>query len=339
LFHGAPAPPLEAALIQLRTFGVPLFFVCSAFLMAAGLARPASSLQGYWKSRLRQVAMPWLLWVGVFEGLALTKFCFRHGLDLHGIIEQSWRNVFDESYWFVPILLVSLAMLLPLYRYWPSWWLGLVFWVLSLFYGLNLYSHWVMSSHSVAIFGYLFPLWLGIQLFHHVQRLQAWLQRLPWGLILAIFCLSVTLMYLEERMLLRWGIPNTYNALQLSNQVYALVVLMVCMKLRVRLMPAWIDVRKDSYGIYLSHPLVASFGRGVINLTAGLSGTEPSLFMRLPTLIHNPYTRMGLIFVWFIMIYAMSLLITKALRMTPLAWTVGVTDIGPIKQKYHLRSS
>jgi peptidoglycan/LPS O-acetylase OafA/YrhL len=326
LFGGSPTPLLEREIIQLRTFGVPLFFISSAFLMAAWLTRPAASVQAYWKSRVHQVALPWLLWVGVFQVLELTKLWFRHGLDLNRIIEQSWQNVFYQSYWFVPILLLSLAMLLPVRRYWHAWWLGTVLLVLSLLYGVNLYCRWFPASHTVAWFGFLFPFWLGIQIFERFQSLEGWVDRLPWGLILAGLCLGVSLMHLEERALLIWGIPNRYNALQLSNQLYALIVLVVFMKLSVRLMPAWIDVRKDTYGIYLTHQIVSSLALGVIALAARLSRTQPSLFQRLPELIHSPYSRIGLIFMWFLLVYTISLLITKALRMTQFAWIVGAKE-------------
>src|SRR5262245_537710 len=162
LFGGSPAPLLERELIQLRTFGVPLFFVSSAFLMAAWLTRPAASVQAYWKSRLHQVALPWLLWVSIFQVLELTKSLFQHRFDLNEIPEQIWQNVFSQAYWFVPILLLSLTMLLPLRRYWHAWWLGVFFLLLSLLYGVNLYRCWFPSGHSVALFGYLFPFWLGI---------------------------------------------------------------------------------------------------------------------------------------------------------------------------------
>src|SRR5262245_42614254 len=91
-------------------------------------------------------------------------------------------------------------------------------------------------------------------------------------------------------------------------------------------MPAWIDVRKDTYGIFLSHPIVASCTRGAIDLVTGLSRTQPSLFQRLPDLIHNPYARMSLVLLWFIFVYMLALLITKALRGTRFSWVVGVRE-------------
>ena len=244
-------------------------------------------------------------------------------LPVSGLPHQIWKGVFNDSYWFVPILFFSLAILLPLRRYWQSWWLGAVFFLLSWFYGLNQYARWISPSHTTAFFGYLFYLWLGVQLFQNFTAVRAYVDRLPWRVVLMILGFAITLMFVEDQISILGDFPNHYNALQNSNQVYALVVLVVLLKLRVRLVPSFIDVRRDSFGIYLTHPIVGSVGRAAIELAVGSSSQGESFFTRLPEMVENPFARIGIWVLWFGVVYTTSLVLTKLLRRTSWAWTVG----------------
>ena len=324
LFRDYHVSTLESAITQIRSFGVLLFFVNSGFLMAAYLARPNSSVRAYWRGRLTRVGKPWLIWASAFQVIGLVKFSlFLDGGNVKGLPHQIWKGVFLDSYWFVPILFFSLAIMLPLRRYWWSWSLGSALLLLSWFYGVNQYAQWITPSHTTAFFGYLFYLWLGVQLFQHFTTIRKYVEGIPWWFILMILCFAVSLMVVEDAISISVGFPIYYNALQNSNQVYALVVLIVLIKLPVRLAPSFIDVRKDSYGIYLTHQIVGSVGRATIDFAVGSSNSGKSFFTRLPEMVENPFARIGIWVLWFGVVYTTSLMITKLLRRTAWAWTVG----------------
>jgi membrane-bound acyltransferase YfiQ involved in biofilm formation len=323
LFRDYHVSALENAITQLRSFGVLLFFINSGFLMAAWLARPNTSVEAYWRGRLTRVGQPWLIWAGAYQVIVLARFFFREGGQISALPYQIWKGVFLDNYWFVPILFFSLAILLPLRRYWQSWWLGAAFFLLSWFYGLNQYAQWISPSHTTAFFGYLFYLWLGVQLFQNFTAVRAYVDRLPWRLVLMILGFAITLMIVEDEISILSGFPNHYSALQNSNQVYALVVLVILLKLRVRLVPSFIDVRRDSFGIYLTHQIVGSVGRAAIDLAVGWSSQGESFFTRLPEMVENPFARIGIWVLWFGVVYTTSLVLTKLLRRTSWAWTVG----------------
>ncbi len=328
LFRDYHVSTLENAITQVRSFGVLLFFVNSAFLMAAWLARPNTGVQSYWRGRLNLVAKPWLIWATAYQVIGLVKFFSGDEGRVSGLPYQIWKNVFLDNYWFVPILFFSLAVILPLRRYWRSRWLGAVLLILSYFYGVNQYYQWFPPSHTTAVFGYLFYLWLGVQLFQHFTTERASVRRIPWWVVLMVLCFAISLMIVEDEISILRGFPNYYNALQISNQLYALVVLVVLIKLpaTVRLMPSFIDVRKESYGIYLTHPIVGSVGRAAIDFAVGRSNSGKSFFTRLPEMVENPFARIGIWVLWFGVVYTVSLVITKALRRTTWAWTVGGKD-------------
>jgi hypothetical protein len=213
-------------------------------------------------------------------------------------------------------------IMLPLRRYWRSWWLGSALLLLSWFYGVNQYAQWIPPSHTTAFFGYLFYLWLGVQLFQKFTTVRAFVERIPWWFTVMILCFAIGLMIVEDAISISVGFPNYYNALQNSNQVYALVVLVVLLKLPVRLAPPFIDVRKDSYDIYLTHQVVGSVGRATIDFAVGSSNSGKSFFSRLPEMVENPFARIGIWVLWFGVVYTTSLVITKWLRRTTWAWTV-----------------
>jgi len=319
----APSTP-EWLITQFRTFGVQLFFVSSAFLMAEWLTRRAGDTRGYWQSRLDHVATPWLVWVGIYIAADLLRV-FMRPAGSTGVFEGLLQVILYQPYWFVPILFFSLAILVPLRRYWSSWSLGLVLLSLSLIYGVNQYARWFPLSHTLALFGYLFPLWVGVRLFQTFQPVMVRVGRMSWWPILALLCLSFGLTLGEDLLMEHLGFPDSYNALQISNQFYSFVVLLVLLKSPFRLVPSFIDVRKDTYGIYLVHQVVAMLGRGAINFVVGTNAANETLFQQLPQLVQNPFARIGLWMLWTVVVYAVSLAITKVLRRTALAWTVGAT--------------
>ena len=324
LFRDYHVSTLESAITQIRSFGVLVFFVNSAFLMAAWLAQPNATVRAYWRGRLSRVAKPWLIWASAFQVLGLVKFFSLDEGNVQDLPHQIWKGLFLDNYWFVPILLFSLAIMLPLRRYWRSRWFGLALLLLSWFYGVNQYGQWIPPSHTTAFFGYLFYLWLGVQLFEKFSAVREYIKRIPWWLVLVILCLAISLMVVEDEISISVGFANYYNALQNSNQLYALVVLAVLLKLPVRLTPAFIDVRKDSYGIYLTHQIVGSLGRAAIDFAVvGLSGSGKSFFNRLPETVENPFARIAIWILWFGFVYTTALMITKWLRRTRWAWTVG----------------
>ena len=100
----------------------------------------------------------------------------------------------------------------------------------------------------------------------------------------------------------------------------------VLLWLPVRLVPAAIDVRKESYGIYLVHEVVGVTGRGLINAVAGRNPSGESLFVRLPEIVSSPVARIELWFLWSAAVYLASLALVKALRETPFAWVAGFRD-------------
>jgi membrane-bound acyltransferase YfiQ involved in biofilm formation len=325
LYDNSSGPLLESAITQFRTFGVQLFFVVTAFLMADWLEREKGGPRAYWLNRWRYVAVPWVLWAGAYVALDLAKLLALPGSVNTGIATEILRALFFQSYWYVPVLFFSTAVLLGLQRFWTSYGLGMAFLALSLMYGVNQYTEWLPTSHTVAVLGYLFSMWIGVNLYYNFDRVSAWARRRSWTMIVLLVLLGFSLTLAEDRIMESLGFVDTYNALQITNQIYAVAVLLALLKLDLCLVPALVDVRKDSYGIYLTHQILATLLRGAVNAAAGRDAAGQSLFVRLPGLLEDmPYVRIALWFMWSALVYCSSLGVTKLIRRTSLGWTVGV---------------
>lgn len=319
---------LEGLIIQLRGFGVLTFFIISAFLMASKLSDQGSSRFTYWKNRLERLGKPWAVWLGIYVSLDVAKQLALGRFSPADLPSEVLFAIFYAAFWYVPMVLFSLAVLLVFRRYWDQLWFGAILLVISLIHGVNQYFRWFPHDHTVAFFGFLFYLWLGVQLYRNFGKVQAFIAKLPWAMLLGAGALAYGLAVAEAQLILRIGYLDAYNALKVSNQIYAMVVLAILIKLPVRLVPSFIQVRKESYGIYLTHLVVASLCMGFLDLMLWLLTPDKSFtfFDRLVEVVTNPWERVGLWFAWFAVVYTLSLLLTKALRQTRLAWIVGAKE-------------
>ena len=216
LYGDSPASALESAIVQFRTFRVQLFFVIGGFLMRDWLARNNFNYHAYWRNRMQRVAMPWLIWVTIYICLNLLQSYIRPPTPAISVGEIILRDVFFSTYWFVPVMFVSLAIMLVLRGAWRSWSVGLAFLCLSFLYGVNQYVEWFPSGHTIAFFGYLFFVWVGVRLNDDFEIVSARVQRIGWWTIGVLLGATFALTLVEDWYMNSLGFPDTYNALQLS---------------------------------------------------------------------------------------------------------------------------
>jgi len=314
LFSSEAATLSERLILQFRTFGVPLLFVNSAFLMSDWLERHGNDVAEYWKSRFFRIAVPWGFWVTIYMALDSYKALLRHEKLAWIYHNELLRTVFFTPFWFVPILLFSLALMLPLRRYWNSGWLGLGTLLLTLVYSANLHMGWFPDSHTTAFLGYLFPVWIGIQLYRRLDAVSSWVGRLPGWVPIAALCATYFAAVYEYSSFPKPGYGS--SALQISNLLYAFAVLLVLMRFPFRIAPTFIDARKDTYGIYLTHELVLMFTVGIFHLLVG----EP---IQAAIRTYGTASRISIWFLVTVFVFTGCLIVTRFLRSTSWAWTVG----------------
>jgi peptidoglycan/LPS O-acetylase OafA/YrhL len=322
----SPTGWLIRCLRQPAEFDVIGFFLISGFLMEEGLTRrPAGE---YLKRRFQRILTPWLFWLSLYFALLLVNDTARGRLGVLTwqdsalwVIQRLHSCLFSSAYWFVPNLLFALCILLACRRFLFDLRLGSVLLALSLFYGLNIYAHWIpIQNHTGALFGFIFYQWLGALASRNSGAIQAWIARTSMTSLLALALLACLTALLESTVLARIGNPHPMNVLRISNQVYSIFVVLAISKLRKPVWPRIVNVRTTTFGIYLTHIIVLFFLMGIVKRTI------------LQTLIShgwdtNPAAQICFLLGIFAVAYGASLALTKwQLSHPSLRWLAGAAS-------------
>ena len=314
-----PVSYIQVVLLQLMKFGTISFFLISGYLMGEGLTR--TSRQQYFYRRLSVVFVPWFFWSFVWFVIALSLNLLG---DRHMQIERSLLDlgqlylkfVFTQSiYWFVPNFFIGLAIVLGLSKRVPDYVQGPIFLAFSLFYGVNAYLKIIPERHTSALFGFVFYLWLGSFAYHHRDRLSRWVARISWVQLGAYTGVAATFALVEFWRLQRQPDGDGYNTLRISNQAFSVLATLLIVKCKGTLFPKVVDVRSETYGIFLIHPIL-------IEVIAIATARIPA--STLDSTKANGPLMLLLGVVTFAVLYVFSVLLTKQIRRVSwLRWTVG----------------
>jgi hypothetical protein len=277
------------------------------------------------KRRVDRIFLPWSLWIGIFAVKIMIVDRY-HGADLrsaNGIFVAAVKSLdyllTSTMFWFVPQLLLSLAVLILLRRHLDNLWTGASFLTVSLAWGCNIYLRWLPTSHMTAYFGYTFYLWLGYYFSKHMEGLNSWLRRIPNWLVPA-FALATLLASLYEGLLIQHFVlfGDSLNTLRLTNQLYSISVILLLYRVASPMWPDFVNVRSDTFGLYLIQMHSFFFTNSAV------SRLNPRA---ISLLSHSP---VGELFLWTLVAsvaYLISLGATKfLLSLSVLRWTVGGTS-------------
>lgn len=308
-------------LIQPLKFGTIGFFLISGFLFGERMDR-YSSLE-YDGRRLKNVLLPWTLWYLLYCMLHIAAHAAHGRLSIHSAdpFTPLWStfstSLLDTAYWFVPNLLIALAVLLILRRALRNIATGMVFFAVSLLYGANIYGRWFPVEHPRAVFGFVFYLWLGAWGAWHFAVVEKWLSRIPSWVMIGCVILTNGFALVETKVLFHLHSADPLNSLRITNQLYSVAVVLAMMRLRHAAWPRFVDVRAHTFGLYLTH-------------SVALTVLEPVLVRILPRLgplrlWKSPFGSSVLIPILFIVVYGGCLLMVRELLSHSwLRWTIGL---------------
>ena len=232
----------------------------------------------------------------------------------------------DGPYWFVPNLLIALALMLVLRRFLKDIRIGLVFLLASLFYSVNIYGHWITVVHTHAVFGFVFYLWLGAWGAWHFQELQKWLARIPAGVMFGAVILALCLTSAETTLLVRLGSVDPANTLRITNQICSVVTVLAFLKLKGAVWPDFVHVREHTFGVYLVHTVAISFFVRVVGPVFQFLAASPRWVLCAGSMVMLPAL--------FAMVYGGSLVVVRTLLAYPkLRWMVGLPQRKAAKSK------
>jgi hypothetical protein len=320
VFRLTTAPAPLQCLAQPFKFGTIAFFLVAGFLFGERIDR-CSPLQ-YYARRLQNVFLPWSVWYLAFCALRVSADVVHGRIWIHSprafaqVGADLSQALLGTSYWFVPNLLIALAVLLVFRRFLNDVRMGLAFFAVSLFYAINIYGHWFPVQHSRAVFGFVFYLWLGAWGAWHFAALEKWLSCIPAGVLIGAMLLTNLLAFAEARMLFALHSADPMNSLRITNQLYSVVVVLAIVRVRRAVWPRFVDVRAHTFGLYLTH-------------TVGLA-VLAAILVRVPSRlvpIHSWNSLPGLLLllpVMFVVTYGACLLLVRALLSRRwLCWAVG----------------
>ncbi|HEY0758668.1 MAG TPA: acyltransferase [Acidisarcina sp.] len=305
-------------------FGTIGFFVIAGFLLGSHMRteKPAP----YLMRRVKRLVVPWLLW---FALMVVTARCLFHTHIYHRqvafsfsfgecqlLASQAYLTLIASSFWFVPNLLLGICVLLLFRRVLYRKELGAALLALNLFYSANIYGRWFTLRSTEALFGYMFFLWVGSYASHHHAELHAWLTRTPWKALIGVALLGIAASLAEETWLIHLAATDPVHILRVSNQLLSITLLLLMAKAKRPTSPSFINVRRDTFGIYLAHWMVAvgCWHVGVFVMRrAGTSYLQIGFGARLIFAV-----------LLFVFTYGFSLWITQVLASSKsMAWMVG----------------
>jgi membrane-bound acyltransferase YfiQ involved in biofilm formation len=234
------------------------FFLISGFLLGERVDR-RNPLE-YFMRRVRRVFYPWLLWCGIMvASLVIYKLAGAGPGHLNPAetLRIAWSSgrfvLFATSFWFVPNLLLSIAILLIFRRHLYSLKLGLFLLAVNLVYAVNIYTMWFQTMHTRAFFGFVFYLWLGSYAAHNFDKISSFLNRIPVAVLVATSLIMAAAAYGEAHLLSTLHNPYPLNTLRLSNQIFSISMVLLLFKLKRATWPGFTDVRRHTFGLYLTH--------------------------------------------------------------------------------------
>lgn len=320
MYNTASATITEAGVIQFFKFSTVAFFLIGGFLINHKFQEYSAGQ--YLKNRFKNTVSPWLFWMVVFIAITMLDRWIAHSKGSDGglmftdfgayISDFVFRVLFFSPYWFILNFLICITLLLIFKKYLYNYWLGIFFGLISLVYSVNLYFNWFETTHTSALFGFVFYLWLGVYLNRYYAAVMKFVKDTRWITWIFFLILTFALGIFESVHLIELGSKDAYNTLRISNIIYSFVAFGVLLKIGSIQILDRLKPRETTFGIYLLHSIV-------------IERFLPLIFqpLKLDVLHYNVWENTALLIVRFIIAYSISYLLSALIIKTRMKWTVG----------------
>lgn len=244
-------------------FGTIGFFLISGFLVGDRL--PASDRISYLRRRAKRLIPAWLVWFGLdvlysthrdLGGVPATGLSSR--VLFSTVYASGVRCLTETALWFIPNFMVALTCIVMLRRWLNDLRLGAVLLAINLFYGVNVYTRWLPSRHTEALFAFVFYLWLGAWCSLRKEKIQSWAAAQSAGRLVLYAGAAAGVAVIETFILKAHNSPDEFNSLRFGNQIYSVLIVILLLRIKRRSWPAFINVAETTYGVYLIHGMVMS---------------------------------------------------------------------------------
>ncbi len=314
---------LHVSVMQFFKFATIAFFLIAGFLINHKFTEYTPGQ--YLKNRFRNTIKPWAFWLHVLLLWNIGELLFKYvkyrgdyempGSFLSYIGDQYYQVIFFSSFWFILNFLICISILLLFKRYIYKIWFGVILGCISLFYSFNLYHGWIITSHTTALFGFVFYLWLGAYANRYYEQLLAFIKRISMWWFIGITFFFFLLGDIESLYLKSLAIDDIYNTLRISNILYSLSFFLILLKVgSINFVNKYLDPRNTTFGIYLLHQII------IFHVLTEIFRPFKIDINNITLLQATGYTILR-----FIITYALSMLIVLLIRRTKFKWSIGVS--------------
>jgi hypothetical protein len=326
VFWGTNYNKISDKLIQMS--GLQFFkFVSIAFFIIGGFLinhkfTENTPLQ-YLKNRFNNTIGPWAFWIAILiildGGYNVLMYYKTHGdRSLPDFWEflgtEIYHTVFFTSFWFVLNFLICITVLLIFKRYLYSVWFGIFWGIVSLLYSLNLYHGWIATEHTLALFGFVVYLWMGVYMNKHYDKVLVFLKGISYTKLIILNVVLFMLAIAEVYYRADHGYEDWYNTLRVTNILYSLGMFLLLLKIgKIGWLNKALQPRQTTFGVYLLHTIVLS--HIIPEILRHLHVVEQKL---------NVVDGIGFSIFKFILAYGISFLIVKVIMHTKLKWSIGI---------------
>lgn len=305
-----------AGIVQLTKFGTVIFFLLAGFLIGDKFTDYTPGQ--YLKRRISSTFGPWVFWsfvyiAGMIITLHITEGIYHDGrFSMPHILEGIKITYLYTNYWFIVNFLVSISLLLIFKRYLYSNVFGAILLSFTLFYCVNIYFEWIDPSHTVAILGFIFFLWLGAQMRKHWDAIAIRIKTISYIWLILAIAATFALSCYEIIALIKIHSIDPYNSLRFSNVLFSLAVFLLLLK--IKRFPAldYLKPRKTTYGIYLIHYIIFMY---VLNEIIRPINVDENHLSIIGYVLFRALA--------FVIVYTITILIVFGLNKSPLKKLVG----------------
>jgi len=250
-------------IMQLFKFGTIIFFLLAGFLISEKFTDYTPGQ--YLKRRFSTTFGPWVIWSFIYlfcfviHMRVMERLYHRQMLTVPAVLHEI-RNVYlFTNYWFIINFMVSITLLLIFKRHLYKYGFGFILTLFTLFYSVNIHFEWINPTHTIAILGFVFFLWLGAQLRRHWLIIEYQIKLVPYWLPIFAVLITFGLSIAEAFWLNKEHSIDSLNTLRFSNILFSLACFALFLKIGTFKLLNHFKPRQSTYGIYLIHYILVIF--------------------------------------------------------------------------------
>ena len=280
------SPATYIGFISILRFAVISFCIISGYLLAPRIS--TENKLAFYYTRVKNTLRPSIIALLITAALILIKEIFTG--EQRGFAPVINELVFDGVFWFIPMQLLSLLILMLFITAPKQVWVGITLFM-SLAVVTAYYVYFKKLAHVDPVFalGFAFYFWLGT-MFYKYKVIEK-VKRIKLVILLAAWLASFTLLNFETLLLWKNGFPHILNNLRISNQLYGVVSFFVLVKVSDYFKSFSVfKPRKESFGIYLYHRAVGLAIFFILHRVFNLTGNFDAFTSMFFTLTHFIFT-------------------------------------------------